>query len=262
MDVRLNQAGPIHLIAHRGNARDCPENTIPAFASALSLGVRHLELDVHLSSDGVPVVIHDHRLQRTTGRSGTVFDLPAQQLLQIDAHEPQRFGERFRGTRIPLLRDVLALLEGRPEVTLFVEIKRASLAHFGHEQVLARVLEVLYPARAQCVVISFDLAAIYRARQLAGVPVGWVLTDYDAHARLKYEALQPEFLFCDHTRLPARGALWRGPWRWAVYEVDSLPLALSLAARGAHYIETMAVYPMTEALQAAQAGAAHSSPAP
>jgi glycerophosphoryl diester phosphodiesterase len=77
--------------------------------------------------------------------------------------------------------------------------------------------------------------------------------------------MQPEFLFCDHTRLPARGALWRGPWRWAIYEVDSLPLALSLAARGAHYIETMAVTPMSEALQAAlaaqaaPAGPAHSS---
>jgi glycerophosphoryl diester phosphodiesterase len=256
MDVRLSQPGPIHLIAHRGNARDCPENTIPAFTSALSLGLRYLELDVHLSSDGVPVVSHDHQLQRTTGRSGLVFDLSAEQLAQIDAHEPQRFGERFRGTRIPLLQEVLALLEGRPEVTLFVEIKRASLAHFGHEQVVARVLEALYPMRSQCVVISFDLAAIYRIRQLGGLAVGWVLTDYDAHARLKYEALQPEFLFCDHTRLPARGALWRGPWRWAIYEVDSLPLALSLAARGIHYIETMAVYPMTEALQAAQAGAA------
>lgn len=259
MDVRLNQPGPIHLIAHRGNARDCPENTIPAFASALSLGLRHLELDVHLSSDGVPVVIHDHQLRRTTGRGGSVFDLSAQQLLQIDAHEPQRFGERFRGTRIPLLQDVLALLEGRPEVTLFVEIKRASLGHFGHEQVVGRVLDVLYPARSQSVVISFDLAAIYRARQLGGVPVGWVIADYDAHTRLKYEALQPEFLFCDHHRLPARGMLWRGPWRWAIYEVDTLALAMSLAARGVHYIETMAVCPMVEALQAAQGGAARSS---
>jgi len=259
MDVRLNQAELIHLIAHRGNAREYPENTIPAFASALSMGLRHLELDVHLSADGVPIVIHDHQLQRTTGHAGTVFQLQAQQLLQIDAHEPQRFGERFRGTRIPLLADVLALLEGRPEVTLFVEIKRASLAHFGHDQVVARILEVLQRSRGQCVVISFDLAAVYRVRQLGGLAVGWVIADYDSHTRLKYEALQPEFLFCDHTRLPARGALWRGPWRWALYEVDSLPLALSLAARGAHYIETMAVHEMSEALLAARAAAARSS---
>ncbi len=252
----MSHAGLIHLVAHRGNARDYPENTLPAFASAMSAGLRFLELDVHLSGDGVPMVIHDHELRRTTGVSGCVFDLTARQLTQIDAHEPQRFGERFRGTRIPLLADVLALLDGRPDVTLFVEIKRASLAHFGHEQVVERLLQELRAARSQCVVISFDLAAVFRARQLGGLAIGWVLEQYDAHSRLKYEAVQPEFLFCDLDKLPQHGALWRGPWRWAIYEIESFDLALSLAERGAHYIETMAVSAMSEALRAA-----HSSPA-
>jgi glycerophosphoryl diester phosphodiesterase len=244
----LNNARLIHLVAHRGNAREYPENTLPAFASALQLGVRFLELDVQLSADGVPVVIHDHELRRTTGRSGSVFDLRAEQLAQFDAGEPERFGDRFRGTRIPLLTDVLALLEGRPEVTLFVEIKRESLVRFGHDQVVSRLIRTLKPARAQCVVISFDLAAVHRARQLGGLSIGWVLSDYDSHSRLKYEALQPEFLFVDHEQLPPTGALWRGPWRWVVYEVESLPLALSLAARGADYIETMWVQEMSEAM--------------
>ena len=57
--------------------------------------------------------------------------------------------------------------------------------------------------------ISFDLAAVYRARQLGRLAVGWVLSDYDAHARLKYEAVQPEFLFCDNDKLPPHGPLWR-----------------------------------------------------
>jgi glycerophosphoryl diester phosphodiesterase len=248
----LNNARLIHLVAHRGNAREFPENTIPAFASALGLGLRFLELDVHLSADGIPVVIHDHRLERTTGERGTVFEHPASRLVQIDASEPQRFGDRFRGTRIPLLTDVLRLLEGRPEVTLFVEIKRASLVHFGHDQVVARVLETLRPVRTQCVVISFDLATVFRARQLGGLPIGWVLGSYDAHSRLKFEALQPEFLFCDHQKLPTSGTLWRGPWRWVIYEVEALPLALTLAGRGADYIETMAVFELSEALRSQQ----------
>jgi glycerophosphoryl diester phosphodiesterase len=245
----VSAPAPIHLVAHRGDARDFPENTIPAFVSALSSGVRYLELDVHLSSDGVPMVIHDHRLLRTTGRAGSVFELHAAQLLQLSAHEPQRFGERFQGTRIPMLSDVLALLEGRPEVTLFVEIKRASLARYGHDQVVSRIIDVLRPAREQCVVISFDLAAIYRVRQLGGFAVGWVLTDYDPHTRLKYEAVQPEFLFCDHARLPAGGSLWRGPWRGVVYEIDVWEEAVALAARGVQYIETMAVQSMSQALR-------------
>jgi len=251
----VNRERLIHLVAHRGDAREFPENTLPAFTSALNLGVRFLELDVHLSADGIPVVIHDHQLARTTGRRGVVFDLRAEEIAQIDAGEPQRFGDRFQGTRIPLLTDVLALIKGRPEVTVFVEIKRASLTRFGHDQVVSRVVNTLRPAGAQCVVISFDLPAVHRARQLGGLAIGWVLTKYDARSRMKYEALQPEFLFCDHLALPQEGALWRGPWRWAMYEVETLELAMALAARGADYIETMAVREMSEAIRSARRGA-------
>jgi glycerophosphoryl diester phosphodiesterase len=249
----LNHDRLIHLVAHRGDARDFPENTIPAFSSALELGLRFLELDVQISADGVPIVIHDHDLTRTTGQPGCVFDLRASELVKIDAGEPTRFGERFRGTRIPLLTDVLSLLEHRREVTLFVEIKRASLTRFGYDQVVARVVKALKPARAQCVVISFDLAAVHRARQIGGIPIGWVINAYDAHTRLKYEALQPEYLFVDHEVLPpGESALWRGPWHWAVYEVETLALAQSLAARGANYIETMAVREMSAAVHGLQ----------
>jgi glycerophosphoryl diester phosphodiesterase len=251
----LNRDRLIHLVAHRGDAREHPENTLPAFSSALQLGVRFLELDVHLSSDGIPVVIHDHQLARTTGRRGVVFDLKAEELARIEAAEPHRFGERFRGTCIPLLSDIVTLLRGRPEVTVFVEIKRASLEQFGHDQVVTAIIKALKPIAAQCVVISFDLPAIHRVRQLGGLPIGWVLTKYDARSRMKYEALQPEFLFCDHQALPKTGELWRGPWRWAIYEVETLELALRLAARGAHYIETMAVREMSEAIRAARQSA-------
>jgi glycerophosphoryl diester phosphodiesterase len=256
----LSHPSLIHLVAHRGNARECPENTLLAFASALARGLRFLELDIQLSADGVPIVIHDHELRRTTGLAGTVFELRAQQLARIEAHEPERFGERFRGTRIPLLTDVLALLDGRPEVTLFVEIKAESLARFGHEQVIEQVLQVVQQARTPCVLISFDLAAVCRARQVGGVAIGWVLERYDAHSRLKYEAVQPEFLFCDLEKLPPHGALWRGPWHWAIYEIDSVTVALALAARGVQYIETMAVHSMSEALRAALAATV--TPAP
>jgi glycerophosphoryl diester phosphodiesterase len=177
-----------------------------------------------------------------------VFDMRAREVREVEVPETVRFGERYRGTRIPLLRDVLKLIESRPEVTLFVEIKRESLVRFGHDQVVGRVLEAVKPARRQCVVISYDLAAIFRARQVGGAAIGWVLNDYDQHSRLKYEALQPEFLFADHQSLPAEGALWRGPWQWVIFEVVSLSLALSLAARGAHHIETMAVAAMSQAV--------------
>lgn len=240
----------IHLVAHRGNARECPENTLPAFRSALDLGVRFLELDVQLSADHVPMVIHDHQLTRTAGIPGSVFDLNASELTQIEVAETGRLGEKYRGTCISTLSEVLLLLEGHPEVTIFVEIKRESLSHFSHDLVVSRIVEAIGPWRAQCVAISFDLAAIYRARQLGGLQIGWVLRDYDAHSQLKCEALQAEYLFCDQLALPDSGALWRGPWRWVIYEVEALAPAQALAERGANYIETMAVRELVDALRA------------
>jgi len=250
----LNSTRLIHLVAHRGNAIEFPENTLPAFSSALDLGVRFIELDVQLSKDGVPVVLHDHLLARTTGLPGSVFDHEAAELCRMEAAEQQRFGDRYRGVRLPLLRDVLALLKGHPEITLFIELKRESLRQFGHDHVVSQVLEVIRPWRSQCVLISFDLVAVHRARLLAEAPIGWVLEDCSDHSRLKCEALQPQFLFCDQLKLPAAGRLWQGPWRWVIYEVRALPLALALAGRGADYVETMAVRELSDALRGLSAG--------
>lgn len=246
----MKPARIVHLVAHRGNAREFPENTLPALESALDLGARFLEIDVQLSSDGVPVVIHDADLARTTGVAGNVFEKPVAELVTIEAAERQRFGGQYAGTCIPTLADAARLLEERPEVTLFVEVKRASLARFGHDQVVPQVLEAVRPWRSQVVIISFDLPAIFRARQIGGFRIGWVLPQYDSHTRLKCEALQPEFLFCDQDKLGADETLWRGTWRWVIYEVTAIEQALSLAARGADFVETMAVRELGVAMRA------------
>ncbi len=246
----MKPARIVHLVAHRGNAREYPENTLPALQSALDLGARFLEIDTHLSSDGVPVVIHDADLARTTGATGNVFDKPVAELVNIEAAERPRFGTRYAGTCIPTLADAARLLDERPEVTLFVEVKRASLAHFGHDQVVPQILEAVRPWRSQVVIISFDLPAVFRARQIGGFRIGWVLPQYDSHTRLKCEALQPEFLFCDEEKIGTVEPLWRGTWRWVIYEVTTIEQALSLAARGADFVETMAVRELGVAMRA------------
>ena len=68
------RSGRILLGGHRGNADECPENTLASFRSAIELGVDLIELDVHLSEDGDLPVIHDHLLDRTTNGSGLVRD--------------------------------------------------------------------------------------------------------------------------------------------------------------------------------------------
>ena len=68
------------LIAHRGASRDAPENTMAAFRLAIQQGADGIELDLHASADGVPLVIHDATLDRTTNRSGAVATLAAEEL--------------------------------------------------------------------------------------------------------------------------------------------------------------------------------------
>lgn len=206
----------LHLIAHRGDSAEFPENTLPALRSALALGARFIEIDVHLAPDGVPMLCHE---------------------------------SVFRGTQVPTVVDAVALLDGRPEITVFVNIGRASVAHFGREQVVAQVLRALRPVRSRCVLISRDLATIHTARARAGTPIGWVVPGLDPHTRLKCEALQPEYLFCESQHLPQHLPRWQTPWKWAAYEpAADLATTLALADRGVDFVVTRHVRALSMAM--------------
>ena len=78
----LDWPGPIPF-AHRGGTSEAPENTMPAFEHAVSLGFHHLETDVHLSADGVLMAFHDCDLSRTCGVNGTIADMTAEELAGV-----------------------------------------------------------------------------------------------------------------------------------------------------------------------------------
>ncbi|HIK31452.1 MAG TPA: glycerophosphodiester phosphodiesterase [Oscillatoriales cyanobacterium M59_W2019_021] len=99
----------IEIIAHRGYSAIAPENTLPAFDAALQSGAHSVELDVQLSADGVPVTFHDITLDRLAGISGSVSDLTVSQLQQLDVGS--HFSDRYIGTRIPTLSEVLDCLQ-------------------------------------------------------------------------------------------------------------------------------------------------------
>ncbi len=250
MDV--SSRTPPRIVAHRGNAAEYPENTLPSLRSALELGLAHVEFDVHLTADHVPIVLHDADLLRTAGVPGNPLEMTWRQLAEIKVGEPARFGEAFADVGIPSLHQVTQLLQTFPDATAFVELKRASLRTFGHETVVSRVCATLQPVAGQCVIISFDLAAVHLARQLAHLPIGWVLSEVSALTALKCEAVRPDYLFCNHERLRHEETrLWRGPWSWVVYEVTSGSQALGLAARGVDYVETMQVRALLRELRKA-----------
>lgn len=94
------------VIAHRGYSSEAPENTLPAFDLAVSSGFHHVELDVQLTADGVPIVIHDATLNRTTDGSGPVPRANLSDILGLDAGS--WFADQsYRGVGVPTLSEVL-----------------------------------------------------------------------------------------------------------------------------------------------------------
>ncbi len=140
------------VIGHRGFPAQFPENTIPSFLGALRAGADGVELDVHLSRDGVPVVIHDYYVDRTTDGSGKVSSFTVEQLKRLDAGA--RFG--MPGVKIPTLREVLERVKEEKEDALFIiEIKRGSAVYPGiEEKVVSEVKEE--GVRAQLVSFDYD----------------------------------------------------------------------------------------------------------
>jgi glycerophosphoryl diester phosphodiesterase len=226
------------LVAHRGHAARFPENTLPALVAAADSGITHLEFDIQLSADGVPVVLHDATLTRTSRRGGDARALPWSELRQTPVGEPRRFGDAFRDVRIPAVAEVVAFAATRPELHLFPEIKAESLETHGHAHMLPAVLDALAPVLDRCSVISFDLRAIEMARA-AGARIGWCLPNGRSATRATATALAPEVLFADVADFGGSSPLWPGDWRWAFYEVTDLATARAFAARGAKLIESM-----------------------
>lgn len=101
------------LCAHRGDVSVAPENTIPAFESAVKKGVPQIEFDVNLSKDGHLVIMHDATIDRTTNGKGKVTDFTLAELKALDAGS--WFDPKFKDTRIPTLRETL---EAIPENVL------------------------------------------------------------------------------------------------------------------------------------------------
>ena len=102
----------IHNIAHRGASAYEPENTLLAFERAIQMGATMLELDIHLSKDGHPIVIHDAEVSRTTNHKGQISNMTLKQIKKLDAG---------KGEQIPTLTEVVDL--ARDRVKLYIELK-------------------------------------------------------------------------------------------------------------------------------------------
>lgn len=153
----------IIVLGHRGIRAKYPENTMLSFRKAKEIGVDMIEMDVRLSKDGVPVIIHDARLERTTNGTGFVNSYTVEQLQQLDAGV--RFNGVFKDCRIPTLEEFFAWVAEDDKLLLNVEIKE--MTHECVDKTVALLKK--YNLFDRAVLASFDAAIIRYAHKTYGI---------------------------------------------------------------------------------------------
>ncbi|CAG7642904.1 Glycerophosphodiester phosphodiesterase [Paenibacillus solanacearum] len=198
----------IRGIAHRGYPVKYAENTLTAFQAAYELDFTHLELDVHLSKDGVPVLMHDYAIDRMTDGKGLIRDYTLEEL--------KRF--TVKGTDpIPTLEEAMQLLKGKMNV--LIELKQAGDMYPGLEE---KVLEVVRRTDTldQSRIIAFDHFALERVRQLdQDIELGALCSGSLPHVfpflkqiRCNFLGIQFRFVTPRYAAMMEEQGIISGPW--------------------------------------------------
>ncbi|KAL4658135.1 glycerophosphodiester phosphodiesterase 1-like isoform X1 [Arapaima gigas] len=151
----------VSVVAHRGGGHDAPENTLAAIREASQNGATGVELDLEFTADGVPVLMHDETVDRTTNGSGPLSKMHFSDLRKLDASAKHRLKEKFRGERVPTLQE--AVMECiKHQLTIYFDVK-------GHPDEAAAALKELYKNHPilynSSIVCSFEPKVIYKMRQ-------------------------------------------------------------------------------------------------
>nr|WP_273545562.1 glycerophosphodiester phosphodiesterase family protein [Paenibacillus caui] len=162
----------LDVVAHRGASGYTPENTMAAFDLAVSMGSDFIEFDVHMSKDGVPVVIHDETLDKTTDGSGYVKDFTLRELKALDAGSS--FNAAYAGEKIPSLQEVMDRYSGK--VGILIELKKPSL-YPGIEEIVADIVQ-RYENKGPIMIQSFEQDSIRKIHALLpDLPVAVLISD-------------------------------------------------------------------------------------
>lgn len=184
----------MELFAHRGASAYAPQNTIPSFRKALEMGARGIELDVQLTSDAVPVVIHDFFLDKTTDMKGFIHSKSWKDIQRADAGS--WFSPEFTGTKIPALEEVLELVPS--DVVLNIEIKSLSFLKDNAAEIVTALLA--QGGKRELLLSSFNHKILKKIQDISiDYPLGILtgsdminFTSYIEGSGLKPYSLHPE----------------------------------------------------------------------
>lgn len=236
----LTAARPLN-VAHRGASAAAPQNTLAAFRRAVELGADGAELDVHLSADGVAVVIHDFVVDRTTDGTGAVTAKPLAALKELDAGS--WFASEYAGERIPTLAEVMEAVG--QALLLNIELKSSGRPD-GRLAAAVADLVARFGLAERVLISSFEPEELLPVRRLAPhLPLGLLYNPLPASwlARLRARRmadLRPEALhpYWKLARPPAIQRAHERGQRIVVWTVDEPAAMARLAAADADALIT------------------------
>lgn len=226
------------VIGHRGACGSAPENTLASIALAAELGAEAIEFDVTITSDGHAIVMHDANVDRCSDGSGPVVLKSLDEVSQLDAGA--WFAQKFRGERIPLLRDALAFVAEK-DMALNLEIKPT----LGWEEPTARAVAAtlldVWPSNVRVLVSSMSTLALDTFYTLMpDVPLGLITYAVPENWRERLERHRCLSLHCYHAFVTKElvDAVHASGHRIHVYTVNDGERAKSLYAMGVDAIFT------------------------
>ena len=153
----------VTVAAHRGWRGKYPENTMRGFREALELDIDAIEMDVHMTCDHHIVVCHDADISRTTDKSGRIFFMTLDEIREADAGV--KFGEEFKGEKVPTLEEFLELMATRPDVKVLLELKDypeelGDFAYASAEKSISLCKEYGVYGKDRLTVISFSAGLV------------------------------------------------------------------------------------------------------
>jgi glycerophosphoryl diester phosphodiesterase len=151
------------IFAHRGYSAAFPENTMLAFMEAVKAGAEGVELDVQMTKDGEIVVIHDEKVDRTTGAKGLVKDFSAADIRKLDAGYLHK--SLGRKEHIPFLEEVFEWMSGN-SLICNVELKTGLFPYKGIEEKIIGMVRQ-YGLQERIILSSFNHYSLVHAASLA-----------------------------------------------------------------------------------------------
>lgn len=236
------------ILAHRGASAYAPENTLAAFRLARELGADGIELDVQLTRDQVPVVIHDESVNRTTNGQGVVTEMTIGEIARLDAGSWK--GDSFRAEPVPTLAQVFDALSdwlkptGRARPCLInVELKTERIRTEGLEREVLNVI-ARYGVEDRVLLSSFNPLSLYRARKINPRLMRGLLYDnslpiYFRNAWFRFLA-SPQAMHPEYPMIDARYMEWAQSHRLKVntWTVDDPTEAVRLSQLGVNALIT------------------------